>query len=45
MTRRRSFRVLAEKKRASIGIGFAIPANLARATLERIAGKPLTSRP
>jgi serine protease Do len=30
---------------ASIGIGFAIPANLARATLERIAGKPLTSPP
>jgi serine protease Do len=30
---------------ASIGIGFAIPANLARATLERIAGKPLTSAP
>ena len=30
---------------ASIGIGFAIPANLARATLERIAGKSLTSLP
>ena len=30
---------------ASIGISFAIPANLARATLERIAGKPLTSPP
>ena len=27
---------------ASIGISFAIPANLARDTLERIAGKPLT---
>ena len=30
---------------ASIGISFAIPANLARATLERIAGKPLMSPP
>ncbi len=30
---------------ASIGIGFAIPANLARATLDRLAGKPLTSSP
>jgi hypothetical protein len=30
---------------ASIGIGFAIPADLARATLERIAGKPLTGPP
>ena len=26
---------------ASIGIGFSIPANLARTTLERLAGKPL----
>jgi serine protease Do len=30
---------------ASIGIGFAIPANLARTTLDRLAGKPLTSSP
>ena len=30
---------------ASIGISFAIPANLTRATLERIAGKPLTFPP
>jgi len=30
---------------ASIGIGFAIPANLARATLDRLAGKPVPSSP
>jgi len=30
---------------ASVGISFAIPANLVRATLERIAGKPLTFPP
>ena len=29
----------------SFRIGFAIPANLARATLDRLAGKPLTSSP
>jgi S1-C subfamily serine protease len=30
---------------ASIGIGLSIPINLARATLERLAGKPLGPAP